>query len=54
MLGNLLQHVNDAVRSSSCVDEIDEALCAGDFHALMELTKVDDYDTLFSNDRVKL
>lgn len=50
MLGNLLHHVNDAVRSSSRVDDIDEALCAGDFHALMELTKVDDFDTLFSND----
>ena len=25
-------------------------LCANDFHALMELTKVDDFDTLFSND----
>ena len=50
VLGNLLHHVNDAVRSSSCVDDIDEALCAGDFHALMELTKVDDFDTLFSND----
>ena len=50
VLGNLLHHVNDAVRSSSRVDNIDEALCAGDFHALMELTKVDDFDTLFSND----
>ena len=50
MLGNLLHHVNDAVRSSSHVDDIDEALCARDFHALMELTKVDDFDTLFSND----
>ena len=50
VLGNLLHHVNDAVRSSSRVDDIDEALCAGDFHALMELTKVDDFDTLFSND----
>ena len=34
ILGNLLHHVNDAVRSSSPVDDIDEALCAGDFHAL--------------------
>ena len=50
VLGNLLHHVNDAVRSSLRVDDIDEALCAGDFHALMELTKVDDFDTLFSND----
>ena len=50
VLGNLLYHVNDAVRSSSRVGDIDEALCAGDFYALMELTKVDDHDTLFSND----
>ena len=50
MLENLLHHVNDAVRSSLHVDDIDEALCAGDFLALMELTKVDDFDTLFSND----
>ena len=35
VLGNLLHHVNDAVRSSSRVDDIDEALCAGDLHALM-------------------
>ena len=50
MLGNLLHHVNDAVRSSSRVDNTDEAVCAGDFHALMELTKVDDFEALFSND----
>ena len=50
VLENLLHHVNDAVRSSSRVDDIDEALCGGDFHALLELTKVDDFDTQFSND----
>ena len=49
MLGNLLYHVSDAVRSSSRVDDIDEALCASDFHALMELTKVDDFDTWLSS-----
>ena len=50
VLENLLQHVNDAVRSTSRVGDIDEALCAGDFHALMELTKVDDLDSLLSKD----
>ena len=50
VLGNLLHQVNNAIRSSSRVDNIDEALCAGDFHALMELTKVDDFDTLLNND----
>ena len=48
VLGNLLHHVNNAIRSSSRVGDIDEALCAGDFHALMELTKVDDFDTLLT------
>ena len=50
VLGNLLHHVDNAIRSSSRVDNIDEALFAGDFHALMELTKVDDFDTLLNND----
>ena len=38
------------IRSSSRVDNIDEALFAGDFHALMELAKVDDFHTLLNND----
>ena len=48
VLGNLLHQVNNAIRSSSRVDNIDEPLCAGVFHALMELTKVDDFDTLLT------
>ena len=50
VLGNLLHHVNNAIRSSSRVDNIDVALFAGDFHALLELTKVNDFDTLLNND----
>ena len=49
VLGNL-HRVHSAIRSHSCVHDIDEALCDGDFHALMEITNVDDFESLLSND----
>ena len=45
-----MHHVHSAIRSHSCVHDIDEALCDGDFHALMEITNVDDFESLLSND----
>ena len=50
VLGNFMHHVHSAIRSHSCVHDIDEALCDGDFHALMEITNVDGIESLLSND----
>ena len=32
------------------VHDIDQALCAGDFRALMELTEMTDFETMLTND----
>ena len=32
------------------VQKIDRALCSGDFHTLMEITKISDFKTLLSNE----
>ena len=32
------------------VRDIDRALCTGDFHALMELTAMTDFETMLTND----
>ena len=39
-----------AVNSHHCVLSIDNALLAGDFHTLMEITKLTDFATLLSNE----
>ena len=50
VLGNFMHHLHSAIRSHSCVHDIDESLCDGDFDALMEITNVDDFESLLSND----
>ena len=50
VLVNFMIHVHSAIRSHSCVQDIDEAQCDGDFYALMEITKVDGLESLLSND----
>ena len=50
MLRTLLNHVYSAIRSHSVVAAIDKALGAGDFRALMEITKVRDFVALLTND----
>ena len=50
VLATLLRLVYSAVNSHQCVQNIDNALCAGDFHTLMEITKLTDFETLLSNE----
>ena len=50
VLRTLLYHVYTARRSHLCVVSIDKALSAGDFHSLMEITKVQDFADLLSVD----
>ena len=35
---------------SEVICDIDKAMCAGDFHALMEITKITDFETMLTND----
>ena len=39
-----------AVNSHRCVQKIDNALSTGNFHTLMEITKLTDFETLLSNE----
>ena len=50
VLRTLLYHVYTARRSHLCVVSIDKALGAGDFHSLMEITKVQDFADLLTAD----
>ena len=50
LLRKFLHNVYTAIRSHMFVREIDRALCAGDFHALMELTDMTDLETMLTND----
>ena len=50
VLTTLLRLVCSAMNSHQCVQNIDNALSAGDFHALMEVTKVTDFESLLSNE----
>ena len=50
VLTSLLCLMCSAVNSHQCVQNIDNALCAGDFHTLMEVTKLTDFETLLSNE----
>ena len=50
VLRKFLHDVHTAIRSHLCVYDIDKAMCAGDFHALMEITKITDFETMLTND----
>ena len=50
MLATLLRIVYCAVNSHKCVQNIDKALCDGDFQALMEITKLNEFEAVLSND----
>ena len=50
VLATMLCHMYSAVNSHQCVKNIDNALSAGDFHTLMEITKLSDFATLLSNE----
>ena len=50
LLRKFLHDVPTAIRSHVFVHDIDQALCAGDFHALMELTEMTDFETMLTND----
>ena len=50
VLRTLVDHVYTATRSHLCVVSIDKALSAGDFHSLMEITKVHDVADLLTAD----
>ena len=50
VLRTLMDHVYTARRSHLCVVNIDKALSAGDFHSLMETTKVHDIADLLTAD----
>ena len=50
VLRTLLYHVYTARRSHLGVVSIDKALSAGDFHSLMEITKVHDFADLLTAD----
>ena len=48
VLVTLSHHVYRAIGTQ--VQKIDRALCSGDFHTLMEITKISDFKTLLSNE----
>ena len=50
VLATLLRLVYSAVNSHQCAQNIDNALCTGNFHTLMEITKLTDLETLLSNE----
>ena len=50
LLRKFLHDVHTAIRSHVFVHDIDQALCAGDFRALMELTEMTDFETMLTND----
>ena len=50
MLVTLSHHVYRAIGAHVGVQKIDRALCSGDFHTLMEITKISDFKTLLSNE----
>ena len=50
VLRTLVDHVYTATRSHLCVVSMDKALGAGDFHSLMEITKVHDVTDLLTAD----
>ncbi len=50
VLGSFLRLAYTAVRSHTCVFDIDKALLAGDFRALMEITNAVTFESVLSND----
>ena len=50
VLVTLSHHVYRAIGAHVGVQKIDRALCSGDFHTLMEITKISDFKTLLSNE----
>ena len=50
LLRKFLHDVHTAIRSHVFVHDIDQALCAGDFRALMELIEMIDFETVLTND----
>lgn len=45
-----MNHMYNAITSHLGVVSIDKALCSGDFHSLMEVTKVPNFAMLLAND----
>ena len=50
VLATLLRLVYSAMNSHQYILKIDEALCAGDFHSLMKITNMSDFEALLSNE----
>ena len=50
VLATLLCLVYSAMNSHQCVQNIDKALSTGDFYTLMEITKLNDFEALLSNE----
>ena len=50
VLATLLRLVSSALNAHKCVQHIDKALSDGDFQSLMEITKLNDFETVFSYD----
>ena len=50
VLATLLRLVYSAVNSHQCMQSMDKALSTGDFHTLMEITKLNDFEALLSNE----
>ena len=50
LLTKLLRLVYSAVNSHKCVQNIDNALSAGDYHTLMNITDLNDFEAMFSNE----
>ena len=50
MLATLLRIVYSAMNSHKCVQNIDKGLCDGDFQAQIEITKLNEFEAVFSND----
>ena len=48
LLRKFLHDVRTAIRSHVFVHNIDQAPCAGDFHGLMELTEMTDFETMLT------
>ena len=46
LLRNFLHALYNAIKSNVHVTTIDNALCTGDFHSLMEITKIEGFDSL--------
>ena len=50
VLATLLRLVYSAVNNHWCVKNIDKALSTGDFHTLVEITKLNNFEALLSNE----